>query len=312
MKNMKTFLFIVSALLMAGISNAQISVLKPAPKKIEAQPFDSTQNYLSYVPELIMSYIGQQLFFFPNNSSKEYGYRGFCNSPKESDIYYPISTYEYSPQKDITIYDSIVGRTFNVIDFVSAQKESESSQDMVYYLKLEDVENGEIIYYMYPEYEHNAKWLCLGYLSKLRKKLSSNKYYYIGIKQKFTDPYTGETFDLIRGKDIWTFYDLSINNEYFYLQAAFKNKAGNHFVCMIDISYILEPTKIIDSYRKLYGSDMVNLALSDKIKIGMPADLVRLAWGTPRDINRSSYGPEQWCYDGQYVYIENGKVKSWN
>ena len=99
MKNMKTFLFIVSALLMAGISNAQISVLKPAPKKIEAQPFDSTQNYLSYVPELIMSYIGQQLYFFPNNSSKEYGYRGFCNSPKESDIYYPISTYEYSPQK---------------------------------------------------------------------------------------------------------------------------------------------------------------------------------------------------------------------
>lgn len=307
---MKTFLFIVSTLLMAGISNAQISVLKPAPKKIEAQPFDSTQNYLSYVPELIMSYIGQQLYFFPNDDPKEYGYRGFRNSLKEGDVYYPMGS--SFTQKDRTIYDSIVGRTFNVIDFVSAKKESESSQDMVYYLKLEDVENGEIIYYMYPEHKYGIEWFCLGYLSKLREKLSSKKYYYIGRKREFTDPYTGETFNLVPGKDIWTFYDLSIDNEYFDLQAAFKNKAGNHFVCRIDISGVLESTKIIDSYRKLYGSDMVNLALSDKIKVGMPANLVRLAWGAPKDINRSSYGPEQWCYDGQYVYIENGKVKSWN
>ena len=44
----------------------------------------------------------------------------------------------------------------------------------------------------------------------------------------------------------------------------------------------------------------------------MPKEALEIAWGKPDKINRSSYGSDQWVYNGQYVYIENGKVKSWN
>lgn len=50
-----------------------------------------------------------------------------------------------------------------------------------------------------------------------------------------------------------------------------------------------------------------------RVRIGMPAELCRASWGTPRDINRSigSYGVhEQWCYNGGYLYMEDGILKS--
>jgi hypothetical protein len=50
-----------------------------------------------------------------------------------------------------------------------------------------------------------------------------------------------------------------------------------------------------------------------KIVLGMTAPQVLLSWGKPEDINRSvgSWGVhEQWVYGNQYVYLENGKVDS--
>jgi hypothetical protein len=61
-----------------------------------------------------------------------------------------------------------------------------------------------------------------------------------------------------------------------------------------------------------------NAIASGKIMIGMSAEQVRRAWGSPTKINGStgSYGRhEQWVYDrgnfrSQYVYIQNGVVSS--
>lgn len=51
------------------------------------------------------------------------------------------------------------------------------------------------------------------------------------------------------------------------------------------------------------------------IWIGMTKEMVLESWGEPKDINRSvgSWGVhEQWIYYGdKYVYIENGKLASW-
>lgn len=53
-----------------------------------------------------------------------------------------------------------------------------------------------------------------------------------------------------------------------------------------------------------------------KVLIGMTKDNVRLSWGNPTKINRSSRGLEQWVYrrgnSSQYVYFDNGKVSAWN
>ena len=50
-----------------------------------------------------------------------------------------------------------------------------------------------------------------------------------------------------------------------------------------------------------------------RVALGMTADQVILSWGKPEDVNRSvgSWGiHEQWVYGEQYVYLENGKVTS--
>ena len=46
----------------------------------------------------------------------------------------------------------------------------------------------------------------------------------------------------------------------------------------------------------------------------MPAKLVILSWGKPDEINKSSYGDEQWVYGYQYVYInpKTRKCTAWN
>ena len=54
----------------------------------------------------------------------------------------------------------------------------------------------------------------------------------------------------------------------------------------------------------------------EKIMIGMPAEAVNLSWGPPDEINNTvtaSSTQEQWVYGdhGPYVYINNGKVESW-
>jgi hypothetical protein len=52
--------------------------------------------------------------------------------------------------------------------------------------------------------------------------------------------------------------------------------------------------------------------LNRRIAIGMTAEMVRLAWGGPTDINRTTTVRgiwEQWVYgDGAYVYLQNGVV----
>ncbi|HEX2950718.1 MAG TPA: LysM peptidoglycan-binding domain-containing protein [Armatimonadota bacterium] len=57
-------------------------------------------------------------------------------------------------------------------------------------------------------------------------------------------------------------------------------------------------------------------ALDGYIMVGMPADLVILAWGPPNERNRTVlYGmvSEQWVYSSQdtYVYIDNGICVGW-
>lgn len=50
---------------------------------------------------------------------------------------------------------------------------------------------------------------------------------------------------------------------------------------------------------------------------GMSAEDAIKSWGKPNKINRSSHGRDQWVYrtgsvSAQYLYVEDGCVKSWN
>lgn len=76
----------------------------------------------------------------------------------------------------------------------------------------------------------------------------------------------------------------------------------------------LENNCSTDDYKKLYPKVKNWNAIKNRnVLIGMTPQEVELAWGRPKNINVSEgiWGVhEQWVYDDEYVYFENGKVSA--
>lgn len=64
--------------------------------------------------------------------------------------------------------------------------------------------------------------------------------------------------------------------------------------------------------RKLYSKNEWRLIEKEKIQVGMSKKALLCSWGTPQRINRSSYGPDQYVYFNQYVYLERNYIVAWN
>ena len=74
--------------------------------------------------------------------------------------------------------------------------------------------------------------------------------------------------------------------------------------------------KPIEKIMSKYGctQDMAECILHHRVAIGMTRDMARASVGKPRKINRSvgSWGVrEQWCYNGGYLYFDDGVLTSW-
>ena len=74
--------------------------------------------------------------------------------------------------------------------------------------------------------------------------------------------------------------------------------------------------KPIERIMEKFGCDKETATLihQRRVRIGMTAEQCRAAWGRPNDINRSVglYGVhEQWCYDGSYLYFDDGILTSY-
>jgi len=68
-------------------------------------------------------------------------------------------------------------------------------------------------------------------------------------------------------------------------------------------------------YAEHWSEQEKELMIEGKVQLGMSENQVRIAWGPPRDINRSvgAWGShEQWVYNdfGPYLYFENGVLTS--
>lgn len=60
-------------------------------------------------------------------------------------------------------------------------------------------------------------------------------------------------------------------------------------------------------------AEVEKIVAAKKIRIGMTIDQVRRAWGEPKNkiITTTASGTdEQWVYESQYVYFEDGKMTS--
>ncbi|MCU8024395.1 MULTISPECIES: hypothetical protein [unclassified Shewanella] len=70
-------------------------------------------------------------------------------------------------------------------------------------------------------------------------------------------------------------------------------------------------------YDQSQFSDRENVLIkAGKVDVGMSVEALRQSWGSPQDINRSAYSPEQWVfrvgmYGHRYAYVLDGKVVNW-
>ena len=75
-----------------------------------------------------------------------------------------------------------------------------------------------------------------------------------------------------------------------------------------------ERKKQVKKYIKKYGEKIYKKLREGYIWNGMTKEMAIISRGYPKDKNRSvgSWGThEQWVYDDEYLYFENGYLRSW-
>ncbi len=268
-------------------------------EKVQDIIYDSLRNEPTSWQEC-QSMIGQSIIVCPKSKDLQImGYRGFYNS--DETVYCPTASKKYS------IYDSLDSRRFKIID---ATKK--------FYLTIAD--NRDTLLYKWIDgqnYAFTQQYLFIteGFVEKQNRLLANERFVYKGGTIKWNDPINKDQIEISPG-NIFTFEKIVIlpkNNPEISICALLKTSNNTHVaipLSLINSSYINKDT--IDKYISRYGKYWVDIALSNKIRVGMPLELVLFSWGTPSKINRSSHGAEQWCYNRQYVYIKGGKVIAWN
>lgn len=308
-------------LFMVSITNnnfAQISTMKVAEKSVEKDvPFDSTKNFLG--DKNVYSYIGQELFVMPKAESlQRYGYSDFHSIDYDVEtegssekLYGTTKKYEYNSP-----YESLANKTF-IVDDVLPIKKSYLSDKFVFVLSEKGNESNKCKYIYSPMYEHSFPFVTMSYYNYLLNHTKEKKYVIGKNIYHSLDIHTGDSIVNTKDYSFWTVQGLTIEEKYCSLVALLSNGNQTTYCSANDLvkqsvkKRVFEEKEWNDLVKK-YGQTWMDLVMAGKIKVGMPVVLVYMSWGSPERINRSSYGSDQWVYDGQYLYIENDKVVSWN
>lgn len=312
---MKKTIKILILVLLSHFSYGQITTTKVAKKKeeISTKRYDSLQNFLG---KDVYKYIGQELYLKGKSESlREYGYENFYKGyNKNEKIYKCCESYNSK-------YDELAGKYFNVLAVYKHPKaeESESLYGTKYYLELKEKESGDKVYFKYDtKYKYSFPFIVTGFFIK-QKVLNTNKEFVIRGKnwvsktRPMTDINTGQPVSFESGSK-WKGVDLTIEEEYFTLSIILQNEKGEKIPISLDNTnntnfvFVAEEA---DKYKKSFGDKNWSKILNGKVLVGFSEEMVLLSWGKPKKINRTSYR-DQWVYDGQYLYFENGKLESFN
>ena len=314
---MKSLLFVTSLILISiQISFAQISVTPVADAKPEqAKPYDSLKNFLATE---FLQYKGQELYLIPKAESlREYGYMGFL-------IDYNKGPYDKSNQFKCcdgfnSKYNDLAGKYF-IVEDVFKDPKSSYSPDAFFKLKMK--ETGEITYYKYSsKFEHSFPFLVVGYYEK-QKKIFVNNDILLRPWQKIEGANQKKTLDIATGEEIviekgkyYKCIDITIDQKNFEPALLLQNEKGQKFLFplyarFLNIQRIMTKNEA-ETYRLKFGDENWQTILNEKVAIGFTEEMTKIAWGEPEKINKASYG-EQWVYSGQYLYFENGILKSFN
>ena len=323
---MKKILFILVAIFATTFTSfAQITTMSAFEKKVEkvAVEYDVTKNFLG--TENVESYVGQVLYV--NGMPEKLQGFGYNNFKLKKVGHYDFHNRYGNPSVESrfnTKYEDLFGKYFKVLN---VDKDETGENYYVFTLQNRDNEN-DIVYFNYDgEFEHTFPFIVVSHFEWCKNNLIGNKYLltYFSKDDKIYACYTSGT-DFVNGEsiihnanDVWECVDVTIENKHYNLVMLLKNKNGN--VITYEIEYIdnskdgevnILTEKTYHNLMAKYGVTMVNAMRNHRIKVGMNKDLLIMSWGKPDKINSNSYGADQWVYDTQCVYVNNGKVEGWN
>lgn len=320
------FLFI-QILLFAQITTTRIERPQEIPP---SSYYDSLSNFLG---EEVHLYVGQLLFAHGTSENlRKFGYSGFLldytkSSTSIKNTYKPmLPEREFQIRSDRgtgrSVYDSIAGKYFHVIDFHRHPQAEETAYlyGTKYFLQLIEVESKDTVFFEYDsKFEHAFPFIVSGFFIKQKEMLVGNEYVIRGRNWHsrdlpMKDIQTAKPVDFKVGS-IWKAIDLTIDDVYYDLSIILENSAGERVFISYNHAYRtnhwLFPAKEAANYSRKFGRENWLRILEGKVLIGFTEEMVLLSWGEPKRINRASYG-DQWIYDEQYLYFENGKLKAFN
>lgn len=297
MKN--SLLFLLVTLFSANVK-AQVTIARPAEPQPVVIPYDSLRNFLA---NDYMGYVGQELYVKPRfEKLQKYGYEHFYTDFGKT-TYRPADARR--PRN--TQYEALAEKTLKVI---GASKARGIIGEEIYLTMTLDADT---LYYRYdPLSFATFPFITVGYLQKKKNQNVGVTSILREVEPQTTDFRTGGTISLNVGSQ-WECTDIALDGQYLEkLIMVFANESGATFSIKEDVydDYFI-PESLANSIKVLYGTDWLECVLRKQIKKGMPGMVVRYAFGTPEQINKSSYG-EQWVYKHQFVYLENDKVTGWN
>ena len=316
---MKKAVFFLTIILAFNTVNAQITTTKVAEKKeeISTTPYDSLQNFLA---EDVRKYIGQDLYLKGKSESlRKFGYSKFLlnyqykGSEKDKNIYKCCDSYSSK-------YDALNGKYFNVVSVIKHPKAAENKYlyGAKFYLELNEKESGDKVYFEYnASFKSSFPFIVVGFFEKAKSTVVGQKFVFNNrVLKSSTDINTGDSL-VNTPNQKWECTDLTIEEKYYSLSLIIKNSVGQS----TDISYSsvfgihrqgkAYTEKEANLYEQKFGKSSWLTILNREIVVGFTEEMVLLSWGKPKKINRASSG-DQWVYDGQYVYFENGKMTSFN
>lgn len=149
---------------------------------------------------------------------------------------------------------------------------------------------------------------------------------YLGNEQLFKHPYLDKCRD-IEGKPIeisadtltiWRCSEISVA-QVNYGEEGLSNKIIIIYSNGNQSFYIEEEEcgkegisrELWDDITSRYPIEYCNVVLEQRVRIGMPLELLELSLGKPKKVNERAYNDIQYIYDGLYVIIREGVVTNW-
>lgn len=276
--------------------------------------YDSTRNFLG---DDLKKYVGQSFYLKGKNESlREFGYQGFYTYPKYSSYDLKSGVYKCCDGFH-SLYDSLVGKYFKVIGVIDPPKGGidEYIYRDKYFLKLQEERSGDIVYFEYdPKYEFEFPFIVVGYYDKLKRLAVGKEYVIAYYLSGHTDLQTGKEVTSKSGQK-WKCIDITVDEKEYKPAYIIENEIGEK--TLIPCDWLVGKdnygkvftTQEADNYKKRFGIEKFNLILEGKVRIGMTKEMCKLSWGEPKDINvtiTSGSKSEQWVYDDNYLYFENG------